>query len=244
MGIEAGSSTYYQAKRGTVQDGLVLHLDAGVKESYSGGTTFIDMKSGNNLTLANGALGGRVNGGGIDFDGTDDYAYKTGLSYTPYCVDVWFHNDIDITKDNKPGGGYEMILGMGNYPGGISCRAFTAAMTDETIGFWTPSYQTNGATYIRDNVYSGDHNLTFNWNGSTYDIWLDGVKRTTYAYTPSTTPIHANLISRNSVYLGRSSTVYSYNFDGIIYCLAIYSSQLTDSQVLQNFNALRHRFGV
>jgi hypothetical protein len=41
MAIEAGTSTYYQAKRGIVQDGLVLHLDAGVKESYSGaGTTW------------------------------------------------------------------------------------------------------------------------------------------------------------------------------------------------------------
>ena len=47
MAIEAGTSTYYQAKRGIVQDGLVLHLDAGVKESYSGGNVWRDL-SGNN----------------------------------------------------------------------------------------------------------------------------------------------------------------------------------------------------
>jgi hypothetical protein len=29
-----GSTTFYQAKRGIVQDGLLLNLDAGVRESY------------------------------------------------------------------------------------------------------------------------------------------------------------------------------------------------------------------
>ena len=47
MGIEAGSSTYYQAKRGIVQDGLLTHLDAGVKQSYNGGNTWYDLSDNN-----------------------------------------------------------------------------------------------------------------------------------------------------------------------------------------------------
>ena len=79
MGIEAGSSTYYQAKRGIVQDGLVLHLDAGVKESYSGGTTWYDLSGLTNVSLVNGpsSYRNRVGGRSISFDGTNQYARPT-----------------------------------------------------------------------------------------------------------------------------------------------------------------------
>ena len=42
MGVAYGSSTIYQATKGIVQDGLVLNLDAGVKESVDG-TTWYDL---------------------------------------------------------------------------------------------------------------------------------------------------------------------------------------------------------
>ena len=44
MAIQAGEDTFYQAKRGIVQDGLVLNLDAGVDASSNGGTTWRDLK--------------------------------------------------------------------------------------------------------------------------------------------------------------------------------------------------------
>ena len=39
MAIQAGEDTFYQAKRGIIQDGLVLNLDAAVNTSYNGGTS-------------------------------------------------------------------------------------------------------------------------------------------------------------------------------------------------------------
>ena len=53
MAIQAGETTFYQAKRGIVQDGLVLNLDAAVDASYSGGTTWRDLEGGNNGTFIN-----------------------------------------------------------------------------------------------------------------------------------------------------------------------------------------------
>ena len=53
MAIQAGETTFYQAKRGIVQDGLVLNLDAAVDASYSGGTTWRDLTGSNNGTLTN-----------------------------------------------------------------------------------------------------------------------------------------------------------------------------------------------
>ena len=48
MAINAGDTTYYQAKRGIVQDGLVLNLDAAVDQSYPGnGTIWHDLEGSN-----------------------------------------------------------------------------------------------------------------------------------------------------------------------------------------------------
>ena len=75
MAINAGDTTYYQAKRGIVQDGLVLNLDAAVDQSYPGnGTIWYDLEGSNSGTLTNGPTFNKDNGGNIFFDGTDDYA--------------------------------------------------------------------------------------------------------------------------------------------------------------------------
>ena len=57
-----------------IEDGLVLCLDAASKRSYPGtGTVWTDLKGGNNGTLINGPTFDAENGGGIVFDGSDDY---------------------------------------------------------------------------------------------------------------------------------------------------------------------------
>ena len=59
-----------------VTDGLVLCLDAASKRSYPGtGTTWTDLKGGNNGTLTNmdGANFSSANGGSLSFDGASDY---------------------------------------------------------------------------------------------------------------------------------------------------------------------------
>ena len=78
MAIKSGETTYHQAKRGIVQNGLVLNLDAGVDASYDGGTTWRDLEGGNNGTLTNGPTFDSDNGGSIVFDGSDDYIAMGG----------------------------------------------------------------------------------------------------------------------------------------------------------------------
>jgi hypothetical protein len=56
-----------------VTDGLILHLDASDKLSYSSGITWKDRSpNGYNGTLNNGPSFFSSNGGVIDFDGTND----------------------------------------------------------------------------------------------------------------------------------------------------------------------------
>ena len=72
MGLAHGVTTKWQATQGIVQDGLVLNLDAGVKDSYNGGTTWYDLKGSNNGTLDNGPTFDSEKGGSIVSDGSDD----------------------------------------------------------------------------------------------------------------------------------------------------------------------------
>ena len=51
MGVAYGSSTIYQATKGIVQDGLVLNLDAGVRDSYDGGATWRDLAGSNQWNI-------------------------------------------------------------------------------------------------------------------------------------------------------------------------------------------------
>lgn len=224
-----------------VTDGLYAHYDLANTDCYSGtGTTITDLAGNVNLTIVSAPPFTYSNGGGLDLDGSADYAYATGLSFTPYCVDYWWTND-DAIGTGVMQGDYQMPLGLGDYPGGITLGAWTGGMTNETIGFWGDDYTSNGATYIRDTVAAGTHNFVANWNGTTYDIWVDGVKKTTYAID---TYGHTTLHSRDSIYIGKEDGTASYEFDGKVHNLRFYTSSLTDAQVTQNYNALRNRFGL
>ena len=60
----------------------------------------------------------------------------------------------------------------------MNIGSWTGGATYETVSWW--GYGTpvpTRVTYIRDDISLAMHIYTFNWNGSSYDIWLDGVKR-------------------------------------------------------------------
>jgi len=227
-----------------VTSGLVLCLDAGNTKSYPGsGTTWTDLSGVTGIsTLINGPTFDITNGGSIVFDGVNDYISTNLGTYTPYCIDIWFYNSDDITSAIIAGP-YQQLVGVGTYPGGISLGSWTGSATDETFCMFSSNWTTGGMTYIKDNALVGNHNLVVNWNGSTYDFWLDGTKRTTYASTVAAG--HCVLQSRTGLEIGRDfAGVYGYDFRGKVYSFKMYTSQLTDSQIQQNFNCLRGRFGI
>jgi hypothetical protein len=112
-------------------------------------------------------------------------------------------------------------------------------MTDETVSWW--GYGTGGywATYIKDTIPAGWHIYTFNWNGSSYDIWIDGAKKTTYHMTAPAALFQGVV----KVSLGWNQG-WNYYFKGKMGCVRCYDTSLTDQQIKQNFNAQRSRFGV
>jgi len=178
--------------------------------------------------------------GNFSFNGSSNYMSTSMSSFNLYCLDVWLYNNNAVPNNDTTIGGpstYQTLIQFNaGYPGGINLGAWTSGMTNEAVQIWNAN--SSQATYNRNAVPVGWHNFVFNWNGSTYDIWIDGVKTTTYAASAG----HATLQSITSLQIGYSSP--GYYFNGRIPVVKCYNTQLSDVQVLQNFNATRGLFGV
>jgi hypothetical protein len=76
--------------------GLVFHLDAANRRSYSGsGITANGLVGGIGGTLVNGVGFTSSNNGSFTFDGTNDYIAASGtnfpLSNSPRTLNIWFY---------------------------------------------------------------------------------------------------------------------------------------------------------
>ena len=215
-----------------VTNGLVLNFDAGFTPSYSrSGTTWYDLSySGNNGTLINGPTYSSANGGSLTFDGTDDYA-STNVSTTTlgmiggsFTVCCWFYCDnISITDGglvnsqtaNSAGNAYEM---------GVRFNSL-----------WVGFYAGDQYVPILNNTwYCAVH--TYNYGTKSSKVYVNGVLGSSSIRT-------VNLASSANIRIG----IYSSNnreFNGKINIVQIYNRELASTEVLQNFNAQKSRFGL
>ena len=226
MGVAYGSSTIYQATKGIVQDGLVLNLDAGVKQSYDGGTTWRDLKGDNNGTLTNDPTFDRDKGGSIVFDGSDDYV-NCGQNFSitsnnSFSLSVWVSpsstgNWQGILQRGRNVGSWYGIWQYGSkFIFGISASTNLTSSSNLSVGF----------------IY----NVTVTQNTSGRKLYINGILDTsTSSYYSGSDP---------SADLTVGSAHGSEYFNGEIFVALVYSRSLTATEVAQNFNVTRHRFGI
>jgi hypothetical protein len=240
MAIQAGETTFYQAKRGIVQDGLVLNLDAAVDASYSGGTTWRDLAGGNNGTLTNMTFADNYNtgsGGLLRFDGSNEYITLGDVPSlkltTSFTLDCWAKTDgvsnvrtiagnIDTTSDNC---NYRIALTNAN---ALAVGQFTS-----------------GGVFKNTSI-TGPLNNTWNhyvltWDNNNLIIYLNTVSSSANysGFTPDT--------NSTNFYIGRfTSGGGSVNdlWDGQQSSVRVYNRALTSDEIARNYNATRHRFGV
>jgi len=211
-----------------VTDGLVLALDAANSRSYPGtGTTWSDLSgNGNDGTLVNGPTFDSESNGSIVFDGVNDR--------------VTINNPIDVNsctfdifcKIDNPSASSSSQMAFG-YPNGTNQRVY--------LGFrpasgWDVGIQSQawGTTSIP--VDTNWHNFIVTLNNGTIKIYYDGVDSRTRTYTTFTT-------SGNTISLGDNSST-NYSFAGKIALFKTYNRALNPSEVLQNYNATKSRYGL
>lgn len=213
---------------GIVTSGLVLHLDAGNAASYPGsGTTWTDLSgSGNNGTLVNGPTYSSANGGSIVFDGTNDTVNcgnAASLQITVGTISAWINATSDnsgfngiITKQNAWGlFVFDNILVAYSWGGG-GTRSTGVNVGNST---WT-----HVAMSFTETTGSPSNNAIIYVNGSP---------------VLTTTVIHSNQ-SQQVTTDGSSSQCLSGNTSQI----AIYNRVLSSTEITQNYNALRGRYGL
>ena len=228
-----------------VTDGLVFYVDAALTYT-SGDTTWYDEINGNNGTLTNGPTFDSGNGGSIVFDGSDDLVEFGNTGIEIKCMNCWFYLNSGVTSATSRFGLLTFdTTGVSSDPqGGCTFGSATAYATDETFtmldGTAAGDY---GRTYIKDNIPAGWNNIVMNWNGGTYDIWLNGSSKTTYTGTDNNAAV--SLITSNDLALGGSFWKSGDTlFNGKWASFSIYTKTLTSTEIAQNYNALKGRFGL
>jgi hypothetical protein len=235
----------------SVVNGLVLDIDASNPVSYPGSGTLV------RDTRALPITGTLVNGIGIENPGSSAAAFNffgtsvyIDISITPfnlYNLNVWLYNNYTIPGNDAAIGGilssYQSPINFNRQTTqGINLGGWTGSATNESVHIWSNSSTAsgfNGMTHTRGAVAIGWHNFQFNWNGATYDIWIDGVKQSTFAANFG----HATLQPINAVRIG-GDVAQSYYFIGRIPAVKMYNRQLSDAEVLQNFEETRWKYGI
>jgi hypothetical protein len=225
-----------------VQDGLVLYLDAANTKSYpTTGTTWTDLsRSGNNGTLTNGPTFNSSNGGSIVFDGVDDYVSM--IEKNPPTINSTFPNGLSILFTIKLANpfpstidGRTIITRNSNNTG---TNAFNLSIqSNRKIRFWINSLSNvpfSNTVLNVDQIYIG----VITWDRSTAKFFLQGNLDSSTSYTPSPSP--SSLTNFNVGYWGTTG----WQFPGSIYSILFYNRALSATEVLQNYNATKSRFGL
>jgi hypothetical protein len=221
-------------------DGIEIFLDATNTDSYPGtGNTWYDLSGkGRHATLNNGtAFVGSGNTAYFLFDGTDDSASTGGTNFPLYSFEIVFKNYRRIIPNVEMTNPYYSVFGMSldgyNSPG-LNVGEWTAQDANETLSLWW-KYPVNDRvnTYIRDNVDSVPNHLICNWNGSQYDFYLNGTKRTIYAsgsggHTPFMDAIY-------NISLGKV-IAFNYFFKGNISLFKAWNKPLLESEIIAQYN--------
>jgi hypothetical protein len=220
-------------------NGLVLCLDAGNTKSYPGsGTTWTDLSGrGNNGTLVNGVGYNSGNLGSLAFDGTDDYVNipnatnLNNLGSQDFTVSMWVYR-----ATNPPAGNGEML-----YQSSTLDNGFVICVSDNDFRIeLRDNESTNGTLGGVSDVFTASiwNNLVFSKQGTTYTGYSQGISKGSFtSYQNVGTSV-------GYVNIGVTDWWGGSYWEGRISQVSVYNRALTASEIQQNFNALRGRFGV
>jgi hypothetical protein len=227
-----------------VKDGLVLLLDAANTKSYPGsGTTWFDRSgNSNNGTLTNGPTFSSANGGSIVFDGVDDYvSVNNASSLNPgsnsFSIDCWvlqkdtgFNGIVEARGSNLHG-----FLYILNYPSSGGAGLFLNTTLDAGQNTYSSTVSTFSDTLIWMFI-----SVVVNRGLETIDFYKNGIKQGNSVSITSSGTVDPGSDYRYWIAADRGGDEANVN----ISMLRHYNRALTASEILQNYNATKGRFGL
>jgi len=209
-----------------VTNGLVLSLDAADRNSYvSGSTTWSDLTgNGNNGTLTNGPTFNTGSGGAIVFDGSNDYCitnYTNNPTYFTFECTLKVNDPsstkVFVGKYNGAGDAYW----MGVYTGG---QQFIFSVNSGVLN--------SGVTVSTSQIYT----VSCIVGSVNQEIYVNGAIKNSTG-TTTTSPGGGLVLAAFGSNLGFYSNINIYNF-------RFYNRALSATEIAQNYNATKTRFGL
>lgn len=190
---------------------------------------------GKKLTTSSSYAAAKLSAGdSITFDGVDDHIVLPGFDGfpggdNPFSLSFWFYSDASAS-DNP-----EVPFFYGNEATGQAIRIRLNSNGQITSGHWGGSgYDWTTSTGVW--TLSAWNCIAETYDGTTDRLYLNGVEVGNSNINNLSIPTSSNLI------LGKRPNGEIYG--GQIAQVKVYNKELTASQVQQNFNALRGRFGL
>lgn len=210
------------------ENGLVLYLDAGDSNSYSGtGNQWFDISGNNNTgTLQNSPTYSSSDGGTLSFNGSSQYVtFNTPanipLGNSNYTISVWFN------ANSLGSGGF---VGWGGYGATNQVTALRLTTTGLNHYWW-------GNDLIIDTPISLNtwYYVVARFNGTNREIWLNNVK-----IANDTPGSSHNVTQSTNLTVGRTYT--NEYFNGKLSNLEIYNRAISDAEMTEIYNDYYNRF--
>lgn len=205
---------------GIVTNGLVVNLDAGNPASYSGtGTTWTDLTgNGYSGTLANGVGYSSLNGGSLSFDGTDDIVNLIPVVTTnTFTLNMWIY---PIPNSDPYGTLFAQTSSAG---------IFYLNSSKKITYYITPTDRVTTAA-LTENQWN---NVVVINNGGNVSFYINNaLDASTFS---SVNGFTATMIGNDN---------QSENFKGNISIINLYNRALSAAEILQNYNAIKVRYGL
>lgn len=223
-----------------VTTNLILHLDPSDVNSYSGsGTTINDLTSNNldgsmsNISFTSPYF--TYNGSNSQISISDNSILEPGSG--DWTIEVWFR----ITSNQSA-----VILGKFDNGGGSEDVSYSIRMNAggnlfAQIGNGTPTGFVNSTSYqTTTNTWYQAVYIWSNVSTNSFQTFINGSSIGTVSHTLSSI-----LNSSNNLYIGSyNNGEYSQYFNGRIGIVRIYNRALSSTEVLNNFNASRSKYGL
>lgn len=237
-----------------VTDSLALCLDAGNTRSYPGsGSNFNDLIRGNNFVLSNPSYysfdNGSIrftrnlpptaeDGGYATFTGSGDLASASYL-HNDHTTEVWFKSN------NRSATAYDATEGVSSivvYRGFHNMWYYGPTSYSYTIWGQTAGANDVYTLSISDSTVNVWTQLVAVRNGTTLTLYKNGVQQNTGTITAGT----AGIPSSNDIRIAAANYngSFAWHADINFASLKMYKKALSSTEVAQNFNALRTRFGI
>ena len=216
-----------------ITDGLVSYYDAANSRSYPGtGTNWKDIANNKDGTLTNGPTYSSDSKGKFTFDGTDDYvdggAASNHITNTSgITIALWCRPDTVNTFKKMVTSGTSSNVVQGIY--------FSIGPNTRNTYFGLRLGGTNRSLISTTNLSTTEFSyLVGTYNGSIMKLYLNNTLLNSANYSGA---IGTGGNLRISGYWNGNET-----WDGDIATCQIYDRDLTEDEILQNYNATKQRF--